>query len=306
MYPSHSGGYPAPAGRYPSHSGGYLAPAGRYPSHSGGYPAPAGRYPSHSGGYLPTGAVYRSGSRKSGKIAPGTRIPAQNTLRQACLEGTPRAQLRKIPSDQPTRCRNTQHLAADPPRTPRRIGLFLIAVPTLTQQAMEGRQSAIIQSQASQTPPTKTTGAPIYQPTPMSEFPCKLRWTIHFGQRPILIPASHLQHQICIMAPKAPKAPKEPKAPNNSNSITEVAEADMPALHERTRKANMWYPSIQVISAAPPANIVSATRCQESGEGEPADKCRQVFEWTNNHFIDLIRFVGRLYKKHHELVDSKD
>ncbi|PLW30897.1 hypothetical protein PCASD_15483 [Puccinia coronata f. sp. avenae] len=148
---------------------------------------------------------------------------------------------------------NVKHLAADPPRTPRRIGLWLIAVPTSTQQAMEGRQSAIIQSQTSQPPPTKTTGAPIYQPTPMFESPCELRWTIHFGRRPILIPASHPQHQIRIMAPKALKAPKEPKAPDDSDSITEVAEADVPALHGRTRKAN-------VISAAPPADIVSATR----------------------------------------------
>ncbi|PLW15310.1 hypothetical protein PCANC_18374 [Puccinia coronata f. sp. avenae] len=122
----------------------------------------------------------------------------------------------------------------------------------------------------------------------MFESPCKLRWTIHFGRRPILIPASHPQHQICIMAPKALKAPKETKAPNDSDSITEVAEAEVPALHGRTRKANMWYPSIQVISAAPPANIVSATRRRESGEGEPADKRRRVFEWTDNRFIDLI------------------
>jgi hypothetical protein len=65
-------------------------------------------------------------------------------------------------------------------------------------------------------------------------------------------------------------------------------------------------PSIQAVPAAPPSNVVSATRRRESGGGEPADKRRRVFEWTDNRFIDLIRFVGRLYEKHREFVDTKD
>ncbi|PLW09932.1 hypothetical protein PCANC_23800 [Puccinia coronata f. sp. avenae] len=37
---------------------------------------------------------------------------------------------------------------------------------------------------------------------------------------------------------------------------------------------------------------------------EKAAKCRHVFEWTNDCFVDLIQFVGFFYEKHHLMVDA--